>query len=136
MSDGLKLEIATPDRLVLSERVDEVVLPSICGSMGVLPGHAPLLAKLDVGEISYRIGDRRRFLAVAGGFAEVQRGGVEVLVVAAEPAEEIDVERARRAKERAEALMKTNPSEAEFELALASLKRAVSRLRASERSQA
>jgi F-type H+-transporting ATPase subunit epsilon len=133
---SLKLEIATPDRLVLSETVDEVVLPSVCGSMGVLPGHAPLLAKLDVGEISYRIGDRRRYLSVAGGFAEVQRGAVEVLAVAAEPAEEIDVDRARRAKERAEAAMKSSSSEAEFELALGSLKRAASRLRASERRQA
>jgi F-type H+-transporting ATPase subunit epsilon len=136
MADRLILQIATPDRLVLSETVDEVVLPSVEGYMGVLPGHAPLLAKLDAGEISYRVGDRRRYLAVSGGFAEVQRTRVEVLATTCEPAEEIDVPRAQRAKEQAESRIRSNPAETELEIAAASLKRAVARLRTYERGQA
>jgi F-type H+-transporting ATPase subunit epsilon len=129
MPNTLKIEIATPDRLVLAADVDEVVLPSVCGSMGVLPGHAPLLAALDVGEISYRVADRRKYVAVSGGFAEVLRDGVQILAETAEPAEEIDVERARRAKDRAEERLRTAGSESDFRRAEVSLRKAVSRLR-------
>jgi F-type H+-transporting ATPase subunit epsilon len=125
---SLMLEIVTPERLVLAESVDEVVLPSVEGYMGVLPGHAPLLAKLDVGKISYRTGNRTRYLAISGGFAEVQPAAVSVLAETCEPAEEIDVERARAAKERAEAALRTSDSEHQFRMAEISLRKALSRI--------
>jgi F-type H+-transporting ATPase subunit epsilon len=129
----LQLEIATPDRLVLSEDVDEVVLPSVEGSMGVLPGHAPLLARLDSGEVSYRVGNVRRYLAVSGGFAEVLRTRVYVLAETAERAEEIDVERARDSKRRAEEALKSTKDPQDLEEAEARRARAEVRLRVSVR---
>lgn len=133
MASGIQLEIVTPERRVLAERVDEVVLPSVNGSMGVLPGHAPLLCRLDAGEVSYRIGDVRKFLAVSGGHAEVLRDAVSVLARTAERAEEIDVERARRAKDSAEATLQGAKAESEFRRGEIRLKRALARLEVSER---
>ncbi len=128
MPDKLQLEIVTPERSVLTEQVDEVVLPSVEGYMGVLPGHAPLLAQLDVGEVSYRVGQQRRYLAISGGYAEVQRGSVSVLARTAELSEEIDLERARRAKEKAESAMKADLPVDQFRHAEVRLKRAISRI--------
>ena len=133
MPDSIRLEIVTPERQVLDEVVDEVVLPSVEGSMGVLPGHAPLLARLDPGEVSYRKGGTRRYLSISGGFAEVLRDSVSVLARTAERAEEIDVERARRARAHAEEQLKANVSEVEFRAAEVQLKRAVSRIQVHER---
>jgi F-type H+-transporting ATPase subunit epsilon len=129
LPEKLRLEIATPDHLVLTEGVDEVILPSVEGYMGVRPGHAPLLAALDVGEISYRIGSEEKYLACSGGFAEVLADSVSILAETAEPAEEIDAERAERARERAEGRLKADPAENEFKRAEVALKRAISRIR-------
>ena len=128
MPDKLQLEIVTPERSVLTEQVDEVVLPSLEGYMGVLPGHAPLLAQLDVGEVSYRVGQQRKYLAISGGFAEVQRGSVSVLARTAELSEEIDLERARRAKEKAESALKGELPAEQFRQFEVRLKRAISRI--------
>ncbi len=99
----IDLEIVTPDRLVVSETVDEVVLPGSEGSLGVLPGHAPLLTGLAAGELRYRTGGSTRRLAVAGGFAEVLAHRVSVLASACERAEEIDEAQAREDRDRARA---------------------------------
>lgn len=128
LPEKLRLEIATPDHLVLTEGVDEVILPSVEGYMGVRPGHAPLLAALDVGEISYRIGTEERYLACSGGFAEVLADSVSILAETAERAEEIDLERAERARERAEGRLKADPGPDEFKRAEVALKRAMSRI--------
>lgn len=133
--DKLTLEIVTPDRLVVTEGVDEVILPSVDGYMGVRPGHAPLLARLSVGEISYRSGNTTRYLAVAGGFAEVLHDSVEILAETCEPAEEIDLERARRARERATGRLKEDLSETEFRRSEVSLKKALSRIQIHGRIQ-
>jgi len=126
--EKLRLEIATPDHLVLTEGVDEVILPSVEGYMGVRPGHAPLLAALDVGEIIYRIGSEQKYLACSGGFAEVLSDSVSILAETAEPAEEIDLDRAQRARDRAESRIKAaNPAD-DFGRAEIALKRAVSRI--------
>src|SRR5437667_2280854 len=102
MADQLTLEVATPSRFVIGEQVDEVVVPGIEGYFGVLPGHAPLLSTLGIGELTYRSGRDEHYLAVAGGFAEVRNDKVIVLADSAERPEEIDRERAARARERAE----------------------------------
>jgi F-type H+-transporting ATPase subunit epsilon len=130
LPDKLRLEIATPDHLVLTEGVDEVILPSVEGYMGVRPGHAPLLAALDVGEISYRIGSEEKYLACSGGFVEVLADSVSILAETAETAEEIDLDRARSARERAEGHLKGNPAEHDFDRAEVALKRAISRISA------
>jgi len=135
MAGGLQLEIVTPERRVLAERVDEVVLPSVEGSMGVLPGHAPLLARLDAGEVSFRVGDVRRFLAVSGGHAEVLRDAVNVLARTAEWAEEIDIERAQRAKDAAHAVLQSARAESELRRGEIRLKRAIARLEVGGRTR-
>ena len=98
----LTLEIVTPDRSLGREEVDEVQLPGSEGYFGVLPGHTPLLSTLTVGELWYRVGQEKRYFAVAGGFVEVLPDRVTVLARIGERAEDIDVARAEAAKRRAE----------------------------------
>jgi len=98
----LQLEIVTPDRALAREEVDEVVVPGSEGELGILPGHTPLLATLKVGEIWYRQGGEKHYLAVAFGFVEVLPDRVTILAQVAERPQDIDVERAERAKRRAE----------------------------------
>jgi F-type H+-transporting ATPase subunit epsilon len=98
----LLLEIVTPDRALIREEVDEVVVPGTEGEFGVLPGHTPLLSSLKVGELWYRQGQEKHYLAIAFGFVEVLPDRVTVLADIGERAQEIDVQRAERAKQRAE----------------------------------
>ena len=98
----LTLEIVTPDRALLREEVDEVVVPGSQGELGVLPGHTPLLSTLKIGELWYRQGQEKHYLAIAFGFVEVLPDRVTVLAQVGERAQEIDVQRAERAKQRAE----------------------------------
>jgi F-type H+-transporting ATPase subunit epsilon len=102
MPDTLELEVVTPERLLVKERVDEVQLPGKTGYLGVLPGHASLLTELGTGFMYYVIAGKKRYLSIHGGFAEVLPETVRVLANAGERAEEIDVERARRALQRAQ----------------------------------
>jgi len=129
VADRLTLEIATPTRLVVTESVDEVVIPGSQGYFGVLPGHAPFLTTVGVGELVYRVGRDERNLAVSGGFAEVRNDKVIVLADTAERPEEIDRARAERARERAERrLAGRTDEEVDYARALAALARAVVRL--------
>ncbi len=98
----LTLEIVTPDRKVVTEKVDEVEIPGAEGYFGVLPGHTPLLAMLQVGELWYRKGHETVYLSIAFGFAEVLPDRVTILAQFAEKADEIDIARAEAAKRRAE----------------------------------
>lgn len=109
MADRLTLEVATPTRLVVSEAVDEVVAPGLLGYFGVLPGHAPFLTTLGVGELTYRQGRQEHHLAVAGGFAEVRNDKVIVLADSAERPDEIDRARAEEARRRAERRLSGRP---------------------------
>ena len=129
MADQLNLEIATPMRLVVAERVDEVVAPGIEGYFGVLPGHAPFLTTLGVGVVTYRSGRDEHQLAIAGGFAEVRNDKVIILADSAERPEEIDRARAERAKERAERRVSGRAQdEVDYARAQAALMRALVRL--------
>ena len=123
----LTLEIVTPDRSLVREDVDEVELPGSEGYFGVLPGHTPLLATLKVGELWYRVGQQKRYLAVAGGFVEVLPDRVTVLAQIGERAEDIDVARAEAAKRRAEERI-ANPVDIDLERARFSLSKALVRL--------
>ena len=124
----LALEVATPSRLVAAEAVDEVVIPGSQGYFGVLPGHAPLLATLGVGELTYRKGTTQMHLALTGGFAEVRNDKVIVLAENAERPDEIDRDRAQRAKDRAERRLSGRADDVDFARAQAALARALIRL--------
>jgi len=133
-SDRLTLELATPVRLAVAETVDEVVAPGIEGYFGVLPGHAPFLTTLGIGEVMYRAGRDERYLAVSGGFAEVRNDKVIVLADTAERPEEIDRARAERARERAEQrLSGRSQDDVDFARAAAALARALARLQVAGR---
>ena len=123
----LALEIVTPDRSLVREDVDEVELPGSEGYFGVLPGHTPLLATLKVGELWYRVGQEKRYLAVAGGFVEVLPDRVTVLAQVGERAEDIDVARAEASKRRAEERI-ANPVDVDLERARFSHSKALVRL--------
>ena len=98
---SIELRVVTPDRLIVKEAVDEIQIPGSEGYFGVLPGHTPMLASLAVGEMWYRKGQEKTFLALAFGFCEVLPDRVTILARFAERAEEVDVERAEEARKRA-----------------------------------
>lgn len=131
----LTLEIVTPDRAIVHEQVDEVQIPGAEGYFGVLPGHAPLLASLQVGQLWYRKGSERHYLAVAFGFAEVLPDRVIVLAQVAERAEEIDITRAEAARKRAEARLAKPVVEMDFERARVAMMKALIRLQVSARAR-
>ena len=128
MADTFQLEIVTPEKKVVDTPAEEVQIPGKDGYLGVLPGHAPLITELGVGELSYREGATEQRLAVAWGFAEVLPGKVTILAESAERPSEIDVARSRQAKERAEQRLAGGDSTVDVERALVSLQRAESRL--------
>jgi F-type H+-transporting ATPase subunit epsilon len=136
MADKLELEVVTPDRLVTSETVDIVMAMGVLGEFGILPSHIPFLTPLQPGELRYRKGGQLEYLAVTGGFAEVSNNKVTILAEAAEKARDIDIDRARRAKERAEKrLAQTKTEDIDFARAEMALKRALLRLRVSEKNR-
>jgi F-type H+-transporting ATPase subunit epsilon len=134
MADTILLEIVTPDRLVLSEEVDEVAAPGSEGEFGVLPGHTPFLTTLKVGELTYRKGKEVHHMAISWGYAEVSPKKVTVLAETVEAAAEIDIERARIAKERAEeALKKLSKEDRDYKIYAASLEKSLMRLQVAQR---
>jgi F-type H+-transporting ATPase subunit epsilon len=128
----LDLQIVTPDRLVVQARVDAVQVPGSEGYFGVLPGHTPMLASLAVGELWYRQGQEKTYLAIASGFAEVLPDRVTILAKLAERADEIDAERAEAARQRAEERL-ANKSDVDYERARAALAKALTRLQVASR---
>jgi F-type H+-transporting ATPase subunit epsilon len=127
------LELVTPERLLVSEEVDEVIAPGFEGEFGVLPDHTPFLAVLSIGILRYRKGNAVKKVAVGGGFAEVGPDRVIVMADVAEKAEEIDLERARRAHARAEAALKeVSLDEETYAKAASALRRAMVRMAAAE----
>ena len=131
----LQLEIVTPDRALGREDVDEVYIPGTEGYFGVLPGHTPLLATMKVGEMWYRIGQEKHYLAIAGGFVEVLPDRVSVLAQIAERAEEIDIARAEAAKKRAEERIARPQAEMDFERARVALMKSLIRLQVASRAR-
>ena len=128
LSQNIHLEIVTPERQLFSGLVDAVTVPSSTGYLGILPGHAPLLAQLGIGSVSYNVGDRKEFVFCSWGFVEVLPERVVVLAQIAEPASEIDENRAQQAKSRAEQRLGSKNPETDFARATLALLRALSRL--------
>jgi F-type H+-transporting ATPase subunit epsilon len=129
---SIDLQIVTPDRMLVHEQVDEVEIPGVDGYFGVLPGHTPLLAALSVGELWYRKGQDRTYLAIAYGFAEVLPERVTILAQLAERAEDIDVGRAESARTRA-AQRLDQKSDVDYERARMALAKSMTRLQVSSR---
>jgi F-type H+-transporting ATPase subunit epsilon len=131
----LTLEIVTPDRPILHETVDEVEIPAADGYFGVLPGHTPLLASLQVGVLWYRKGNEKTYLSIAFGFAEVLPDRVIVLAQICERAEEIDVSRAEAERRRAQDELARAKIDVDMERARASLMKAMVRLQVATRAR-
>lgn len=131
MSDTLKLEVVTPDRQVLSDRVSEVQFPTANrGYYGVLPGHTPVMTEVGDGVISFVKEGRSHGLTVFGGFAEIGPDRLTVLARASETADQIDLDRAETARQRAEQRLAAHGAEIDMDRARAALQRALVRLQA------
>lgn len=125
----LNFEIITPERLLVREEVDMVETKGELGEFGILPGHIKFLTTIDIGEIRYMKDGKTRHIATSGGFGEVIDDKVIFLVETAEIAEEIDIERAKRAREKAESVLKDIPIETmEYRMHELALMRAISRI--------
>jgi len=133
---SITLEVVTPDRSIVAEQVDEVEIPGAGGYFGVLPGHTPLLATLDVGQLWYRKQQEKTYLSIAFGFAEVLPDRVTILAHIAERAEEIDPEAAEAERKQAqEDLAKPAPG-VDIERARIALMRSLVRLQVATRARA
>jgi len=129
MADTLKLEMVTPYKRVLSEEVDEIIAPGVAGELGFLPNHTPLLTTLKIGELTYRQGGNTFHVALNWGYIEIEDDKVIVLAETAEPADQIDLARAKAALGRAEdALKKLEPEDKDFRIMEAALERAIIRI--------
>ena len=128
MPDTFQIEIVTPEKMVVRDSAEECQIPGKNGYLGILPGHAPLITELAVGEITYKNQGQTNHFAVAWGFAEVLPDKVTILAETAEPASEIDVKRAQESKQRAEERLKSGNTEVDFERAGNALQRAETRL--------
>jgi F-type H+-transporting ATPase subunit epsilon len=135
LPDRLRLQVVSAERSLLDEPVDEVILPGAEGYFGVLPGHAPLLALLDVGELTYRKGQETHALVLAYGFAEVLPDRVTVLAQTAERAGEIDVARAEAARKRAEARLASGAMDVDAERARVALLKSLIRIQVASRAR-
>jgi F-type H+-transporting ATPase subunit epsilon len=133
MSDTFQLEVVTPEKKVVDTAAEEIQIPGKDGYLGVLPGHAPLITELAVGEIRFRTGADEQRLAVAWGFAEVLPDRVTILAETAERPSEINVARAREAKERAEQRLTSGDPTVDVERSLDALHKAETRLQVAEK---
>ena len=129
----LTIEIVTPDRAIVHETVDEARLPGAEGYLGVLPGHTPLLATLQVGEIWFRRGSEETYLHAAFGFAEILPDRIRILARTAERADEIDLERAEASASRARERLESKAGDVDFERARIALLKSLSRLQVARR---
>ena len=131
--EGLRLDIVTPDKVVLNAEVDYVGAEGVDGQFGLLPQHAPMLTALKVGDLYYRQGSETHWVFVSGGFAQIADNKVTILAESAELASNIDVERAQEAKARAEQRLADAKADIDMARAELALQRAVARIRVASR---
>jgi F-type H+-transporting ATPase subunit epsilon len=129
LPDSIELIVVTPERQIIREKVVEVVVPGLDGELGILPGHAPLITELGIGELHYRTSASANAVALAiiSGFAEVLPDRVTVLAETAERAEEIDLARAEAALARAQKRVATSDPN-DWDRASIALQRAIIRI--------
>jgi F-type H+-transporting ATPase subunit epsilon len=133
MAEVFQLEIVTPEKMVVKDVAEEMQIPGKNGYLGILPGHAPLITELAIGEISYRNGGYTHRFSVAWGFAEVLPDKVTILAESCERPEEIDLKRAQDAKRRAEGFLASGKTDVDFTRAEDALQRAETRLQIAEK---
>jgi F-type H+-transporting ATPase subunit epsilon len=131
----LALEIVTPDRAVVHEQVDEVEIPGADGYFGVLPGHTPLLALLAVGQLWYRTGADKTYLSIGSGVVEVMPDRVIIIARTAEKPEEIDLDRAKAALQRAEQRLAARARDLDLERAHLAMLKALTRVNVGTRAR-
>ncbi len=129
MANLIKLEIVTPDRNLMSEDVEYVGAPCVSGEFGVLHNHTPFLTALSIGSLFYKKEGRKYYVFVSGGFTEVTPTKVSILAEVAEKAEEISLERARKARERAEQRLQQEKEQIDYARAKSAMARAMYRLK-------
>lgn len=127
---NITVEIVTPERATYSEPADFVVVPGVEGYLGILPMHAPIVAGVDIGIIKVIAGGKELKFAVGGGFMEVNQDKVVILADSAEKSDEIDVARAKAARERAEQRLANRTHDTDVLRAEIALRRAISRIKA------
>jgi len=136
LPDSQQLVIVTPERQLLSEQITEVRLPGADGYLGVLPGHAPLITELGIGELTYRTtSGQSGLLVVVRGFAEVLPDHVSVLAELAERAEDIDLKRAQEALKRSQERIAAGGENIDWDRAFTALQRALVRIQVVEKHQ-
>jgi F-type H+-transporting ATPase subunit epsilon len=130
LPEAIELIVVTPERQLSQETVVEVTIPGLDGAFGILPGHAPMITELGIGELSYHTTTSSQpiLLSVVSGFAEVLPDRVTLLAETAERAEEIDLERAVAAKARAEKRLASNDTNIDWDRAVVALQRALIRI--------
>ena len=134
MADDLTLEIVTPERMAFSGNVEEVTIPGTEGEFGVLRGHEALLSSVDIGQLNFTRNNKKVYFAVNTGYAEVTSNKVTILIETAERSDQIDVNRARRAKDNAEdRLAKIAKDNEEYEKMRAALAKAITRISVAEK---
>ena len=132
MAEVFQLEIVTAEKMVVKDVAEEMQIPGKNGYLGILPGHAPLITELAIGEVSYKNNDHTHHFSVAWGFAEVLPDKVTILAESCERPEEIDLKRAQDAKRRAEGLLASGKTEVDYTRAENALQRAQTRLQVAE----
>jgi F-type H+-transporting ATPase subunit epsilon len=135
MAGKFLLEVVTPEKLMLSQQVDELIAPGSEGEFGVLPGHCHFLSTLRIGELRYRVGDQTNYMSVLWGFAEVTPKKVTILAEIAEKAEDIDIERAEAAVRKAEERLQVGGLPSDLKEAQISLEKARLRRKIAERAR-
>ena len=136
LPEKINLEIVTPEKHIFSGQVDSVTVPANTGYLGIMPGHAPLLAELGIGEIGFSTGEETDYLFCSWGFLEVLPDRVVLLAQTAELASDIDIKRAEEAKVRAEKMLSSKDPDTDFQRAELALLRAVARLDAAKHRRA
>lgn len=129
----INVSVVTPDGPVYEADVEMVSAKAQSGELGILPGHIPLVAPLQIGAVRLKKGSSTELVAVSGGFLEVRPDKVTILAQAAEKAEEIDINRAEEAKKRAEQRLQGKQDHVDFHRAELSLKRAINRIEVGQR---
>jgi F-type H+-transporting ATPase subunit epsilon len=134
MADELMLEIVSPEKMVFSDKIEEVTIPGTEGEFGVLRGHEAFLSSVDIGELNFLKEGKKTYYAVNTGYAEVTSGKVTILVETAERSDHIDKDRALKAKDNAETrLSQMNKDDVEYEIMRTALARAIARISAADK---
>lgn len=127
------LEIITPEKVVFKDDVDELIVPTTTGEVGIMPNHVPLLSQISLGELIIREGQKEHALAISGGFLDVANNQVTILADYAIRSEEIEIAKAQEAQKRAQKAMEEKVSERDFAQAEAQLRRSLLELKVAQR---